>query len=65
MKLVLSFSTIRMKSNLQYCAEMIPTLSTQLSIIASVKAATPNDTSVSHCATNACILFAGSLHKLL
>ena len=41
----------RMKANLQYCAEMIPTLSTQLRIIASVKASTPTDTSVSllHC----------------
>lgn len=40
-----------MKANLQYCAEMIPTLSTQLRIIASVKASTPTDTSVSllHC----------------
>lgn len=35
------------KSNLQYCVEMIPTLSTQLRIIASVKAVTPDDTSVS------------------
>ena len=38
----------RLKANLQYCAEVIPTLSTQLRIIASVKASTPNDTSVSH-----------------
>jgi hypothetical protein len=37
----------RMKANLQYCAEMIPTLSTQLRIIASVKASTPDDASVS------------------
>ena len=37
----------RMKANLQYCAEVIPTLSTQLRIIASVKAATPHDISVS------------------
>ena len=36
-----------MKANLQYCAEMIPTLSTQLRIIASVKASTPDDASVS------------------
>jgi hypothetical protein len=35
----------RMKANLQYCAEMIPTLSTQLRIIASVKASTPDDAS--------------------
>ncbi len=34
-------------SELQYCAEMIPTLSTQLRIIATVKASTPNDSSVS------------------
>ena len=34
------------KRNLQYCVEMIPTLSTQLRIIASVKAVTPDDTSV-------------------
>ncbi len=37
----------RIKANLEYCAEMIPTLSTQLRIIASVKAATPDDASVS------------------
>lgn len=37
----------RIKGNLQYCSEMIPTLSTQLRIIASVKASTPDDTSVS------------------
>ena len=37
----------RIKANLQYCAEMIPTLSTQLRIIASVKASTPDDISVS------------------
>ena len=36
----------RIKANLQYCAEMIPTLSTQLRIIASVKASTPDDASV-------------------
>lgn len=35
------------KASLQCCAEMIPTLSTQLRIIASVKASTPDDTSVS------------------
>ena len=35
------------KASLQSCAEMIPTLSTQLRIIASVKASTPDDTSVS------------------
>lgn len=38
---------IRMKANLEYCTEMIPTLSTQLRIIASVKASTPDDASVS------------------
>ena len=36
------------KASLQSCAEMIPTLSTQLRIIASVKASTPDDTSVSN-----------------
>lgn len=36
------------RNELQYCAEMIPTLSTQLRIIATVKASTPNDSSVSH-----------------
>ena len=36
------------KASLQSCAEMIPTLSTQLRIIASVKASTLDDTSVSH-----------------
>ena len=35
------------KASLQSCAEMIPTLSTQLRIIASVKASTPDDISVS------------------
>ena len=35
------------RSELQYCVEMIPTLSTQLRIISSVKAATPEDASVS------------------
>ncbi len=35
------------RNELQYCAEMIPTLSTQLRIIATVKAATPSDSSVS------------------
>ena len=38
----------RMKTNLQYCAEMIPTLSTQLRIIASVKDCNPDDASVSN-----------------
>ena len=42
-----SFMSGRIKANLQYCAEMIPTLSTQLRIIASVKASTPDDISVS------------------
>ena len=37
----------KIKTDLQDYAEMIPTLSTQLSIIASVKASTPDDTSVS------------------
>ena len=37
----------RTKANLQYCAEMIPTFSTQLRILASVKASTPADSSVS------------------
>jgi hypothetical protein len=35
----------RTKANLQYCAEMIPTFSTQLRILASVKASTPADSS--------------------
>lgn len=35
------------RNELQYCTEMIPTLSTQLKIISTVKAATPNDSSVS------------------
>ena len=35
------------RNELQYCVEMIPTLSTQLRIISSVKAATPEDASVS------------------
>lgn len=35
------------KASLQSCAELIPTLSTQLRIIASVKASTPDDASVS------------------
>ena len=34
------------QANLQSCAEMIPTLSTQLRIIASVKNSTPEDASV-------------------
>ena len=42
-----SHSPCRMKTDLQYCAEIIPTLSTQLRIIASVKASTPDDQSVS------------------
>ena len=37
----------RSRSNLLCCAEMIPTLSTQLTILASVKTATPDDLSVS------------------
>ncbi len=37
---------IRSRSNLQCCAEMIPTLSTQLTILASVKTSTPDDISV-------------------
>ena len=37
----------RSKNNLLCCAEMIPTLSTQLTILASVKTATPDDISVS------------------
>ena len=36
----------RMKYNLEQCVELIPTLATQLTIISSVKAATPNDISV-------------------
>lgn len=35
----------RIKADLLHCSEMIPTLSTQLRIIASVKASTPDDTS--------------------
>ena len=38
----------RIKADLLHCSEMIPTLSTQLRIIASVKASTPDDTSVSY-----------------
>ena len=37
---------VRSKNNLQCCAEMIPTLSTQLTILASVKTSTPDDISV-------------------
>ncbi len=37
----------RNKNNLLCCAEMIPTLSTQLTILASVKTSTPDDISVS------------------
>ena len=37
----------RSKNNLLCCAEMIPTLSTQLTILASVKMSTPDDVSVS------------------
>ena len=36
----------RMKYNLEQSVELIPTLATQLTIISSVKAATPNDISV-------------------
>lgn len=36
----------RTRNNLQCCAEMIPTLSTQLAMLASVKIATPDDLSV-------------------
>ena len=38
----------RSKNNLLCCAEMIPTLSTQLTILASVKTSTPEDVSVSN-----------------
>ena len=38
---------VRSKADLLYYAEFIPTISTQLKIISSVKAATPSDTSVS------------------
>lgn len=38
---------VRSKNNLLCCAEMIPTLSTQLTILASVKTSTPDDISVS------------------
>lgn len=38
---------MRSRNNLLCCAEMIPTLSTQLTILASVKTSTPDDTSVS------------------
>lgn len=37
----------RSRNNLLCCAEMIPTLSTQLTILASVKTSTPDDISVS------------------
>lgn len=37
----------RSMNNLLCCAEMIPTLSTQLTILASVKTSTPDDMSVS------------------
>ena len=37
----------RSKSDLLYYAEYLPTISTQLKIISSVKAATPSDISVS------------------
>ena len=37
----------RSRNNLLCCAEMIPTLSTQLTILASVKISTPDDISVS------------------
>ena len=36
----------RSKSDLLYYAEFLPTISTQLKIISSVKAATPSDISV-------------------
>ena len=36
----------RMKYNIEQSVELIPTLATQLTIISSVKAATPNDISV-------------------
>lgn len=37
---------VRSKNNLLCCAEMIPTLSTQLTILATVKISTPDDISV-------------------
>ena len=53
-------SICRNKDNLQACAVKIPTLTTQLRILTSVKASTPDDLSVSsepysHC----CLLFNG------
>lgn len=53
---------VRMKANLECCAEMIPTLSTQLRIIASVKASTPDDVSVSQLTFDAQLQCIGHMH---
>lgn len=55
MNQLLLFCLSRMKTDLQYCAEIIPTLSTQLRIIASVKASTPDDQSVSLLTSHVCM----------
>ena len=45
-KAIAMIISFRMKYNLEQSVELIPTLATQLTIISSVKAATPNDISV-------------------